>query len=287
MRESEHIINRFSDAYVASMLDGTDVSGVLISYEQSYPELAVNFRERSQLLSVLYGDLSTTEYDSEQTIAAVYQKFALPESSPMIAKTESGLFARLASVFASITSVRLATGLAVVVLGLFLWRPWDSNSGLGPNGAGSTSDQQPSANAAAPTSTTSETIDPSKNASGDVQYRGSDNSSPASRSRSAEDIARLKKLSLTGQIARPQALEVEAIATHTVALSWQPVDGAVSYIVEIKSEKDHRFHAVMQVAHPHAKLRRLPSQETVSFRVTATKGPVKGPASDAQSIVIP
>ncbi|HYM35440.1 MAG TPA: hypothetical protein VET48_08595, partial [Steroidobacteraceae bacterium] len=65
------------------------------------------------------------------------------------------------------------------------------------------------------------------------------------------------------------------------------VDGALSYIIEVKGANDRAFHPVTEVAHPSARLGMLTSGDTVSVRVIAASGERKGQPSDAKSIVVP
>jgi hypothetical protein len=289
MTQTQHIIDRFSDSFVAAMLEGTDTAEVLASYERTYPELGAQLREYSRSLSLLYGYFETTEHPNDAAIASAYKHFKLPNPvAQTVTRSQPGLFSRLGLLFASQTGYRLAASMAVVVLALFLWRPWSADPTLGPPIVPSVSDHDNTApNATAPSTEgrqnqTSST--PEQNAS---QFRGADDHSSVSPAPTAEEIARLKHLSLTGQIAQPKDLTLEPGTAHSIKLQWQPVEGAQGYIVEVKAENDEKFHAVAQVAHANARIGALVSGQTISVRVTAIKRQAKGPASGAQSIVVP
>ncbi|MBS1902170.1 MAG: fibronectin type III domain-containing protein [Bacteroidetes bacterium] len=262
------------------MLEGSNAAEVLTSYERAYPELGDSFREQSHSLSILYGYLADVGHPSDSAIAMAYQRFAVAPTASVVIKSESGFFARLTSIFASQTTYRLVGATAVVVVALLAWRPWSATTPL----TTPVSDQSitaPPAPVSTPTDQSTTTSTPSS-----TQFRGADDQARSSRSNSPEDLARLRR-SLTGQIQRPNELTVEPGTPRSIRLTWQPVEGALSYIVEIKTENDQHFHPVAQVAHAYARIGSLPSGHSVSVRVTATKGRAKGPSSDAQSIVVP
>lgn len=289
MTQAQHIIDRFGDSYLAAMLEGSDTATVLASYEHTYPELVAQLDEHARSLSLLYGYLETTAHPSELEINSAYKRFELPKPvTHQVARSQAGFFTRLGSLFASQSAYRLAASVAVLVVALFIWRPWSSNLTVGPSIAPPVSDHDNALpNEANPSAGTDQTTVPSGPTQTPPQFRGADDHSNVSPAPTPEEIARLKRLSLTGQIAQPKDLLAAPGSVRSIKLQWQPVEGAQSYIVEIKGENDEKFHAVAQVAHANARIGSLASGQTISVRVTAIKRQAKGPASDAQSIVVP
>ena len=65
------------------------------------------------------------------------------------------------------------------------------------------------------------------------------------------------------------------------------MEGALSYIVEMKSANDARFEPVTQIGQTGTRVTSLESGHTYFVRVIAANGERKGPASDVTSIVVP
>src|SRR5690242_15148419 len=86
MKESTHIANRFSDAYIIAMLEGSSGDDVIARYESSYPELEDTFRRNAKDLELLYGHLRKSQMPSDSEIARAYS--TVRSRIPVLATTE-------------------------------------------------------------------------------------------------------------------------------------------------------------------------------------------------------
>ena len=288
MTQAQHIINRFSDAYLAAMLESTNPSEVLSAYQQMHTDLANELSQEAASLNVLYGSMANEPQPSPAEINKAYSRFALePAVSYATATPKVSLFSKVSSVFKSRTySFSLATSMAAVLLAVFIWKPWSPSSSVVPSVAPIISDHDNSATTANnQSSTTSQSNDPSS-----ALYRGAneiDRSSASSKLQSQNDAKRLNKLVLTRALDAPAKIEVVPMTPGIVLVRWDAVDGALSYIVEIKNANDQDFHPVTQIARNKARITELTSGTSVSIRVTATSGERKGLPSDVKDIVVP
>jgi hypothetical protein len=296
MTQAHHILNRFSDAYVAAMLDGSSRESVLATYQLTYPELKNELHTEAERLQVLYGYLSTTEHPADAEIASAYKTFAAVSPEIRTIK-EKGFFAKLGAVLISPSPVyRYAAIAAVFVIGLMMWRPWSVTSPTNPSIAPTISDQNqvsstPESHSQTPSVSpqSNPIISPTPEAT--PSFRGIDDNDEAQKPTtpaSPEDANRLKQLAASkSELATAQGLSLKAMSKGTISLQWDPVPGALSYIIEIKGANDRAFRPVTEVAHPNARIGMLTSGDTVSIRIIAASGERKGQPSDAKSIVVP
>ncbi len=285
MSQAKQILDRFSDSYIAAILQDKDTEEVRRSYEQVHPELLSEFKVQAESLEVLYGYMRSEVPPSDAEIAEAYKRFALPEPKMKAAPERSqSLFAKLGALFATPAfTYRFASAAAIIVAALFIWRPWASNpSGIPGSGqviSDGSSTSSPSASGS--TSSSSSTESPATTTTSPT-FRGEE--SHPSETTSATDANRLKQLNAKeslGQTAITTAQSKDGVLT----LEWQPVDGALFYIVELKKANEENFHPVMQSARAKAKLN-LAAGETVSLRVIASSGKETAKPSQVKTITI-
>ncbi len=290
MTQAQNILNRFSDDYLASRLgefDSISSSEVLAKYQQTHPDLHSELNEQAASLNLLYGSLESEAQIPDTEIAAAYSRFAQVD---VVAKTETtpSLLSKISSLFSSrATSFRFATTMAVVLLALFVWKPWspsptnsvnipivsDHNNTIASNDQSSSIQQGTQSN------------DPNS-----PLFRGSNENDPAkteNKLQAQKDANRLNNLMVTRALDAPAKLEVVPMTPGIVLVRWDAVEGALSYIIELKKANEQDFHPVTQLARTKTRITELASGTTVSIRVTATSGERKGLPSDVKNIVVP
>ncbi|MDP4237601.1 MAG: fibronectin type III domain-containing protein, partial [Bacteroidota bacterium] len=125
----------------------------------------------------------------------------------------------------------------------------------------------------------------------EVRYRGKDTkqmlSTTQKRMQDSIDAARLKAMATPKALAAPTDLHLEPLSPGAIFIRWKAVEGALSYIVEWKTENDENFKPVTQISQTGTRITSLESGKTYFVRVIAASGERTGPASDAKSIVVP
>ena len=290
MTQAQNILNRFSDDYLASRLgelDGTGSSEVLATYQQTHPDLHSELNEQAASLNLLYGSLENEAQIPDTEIATAYSRFAQVNS---VAKTEAtpNLLSKISSLFSSrATSFRFATTMAAVLLALFVWKPWSSSPTNSVNvpivsdhdNAIAGNDQSLSIQQG------TQSNDPNS-----PLFRGSNENNPAksdNKLQAQKDANRLNNLIITRALDAPAKVEVVPMTPGIVLVRWDAVEGALSYIIELKKANEQDFHPVTQIARTKTRITELVSATTVSIRVTATSGERKGLPSDVKNIVVP
>ncbi len=285
MSQVKHILDRFSDAYIAAILQDKDTEEVRRSYEKVHPELLGDLKAQAESLEVLYGYMRSEIAPSDAEIAEAYKRFAKPEvvAAPQTAPSQSFL-GRLGALFATPAfTYRFASAAAILVAALFVWRPWSSTPGTIP-GQGQVISDLPSSSSSSsqsPASSSSTSIDNTATTSSPT-FRGED--AHPGESTSATDAGRLKQLNAKETLGQSAFTTVQS-KDGALLLEWQPVDGALFYIVELKKANEENFHPVMQSPRPKAKLN-LAAGETVSLRVIASSGKETGKPSQVKTITI-
>lgn len=289
MTQAQNILNRFSDDYLASRLgefNGVGSSEVLATYQQTHPDLHNELNEQAASLNVLYGSLENEAQISDKEIATAYSRFAQVNT---VAKTEAtpSLLSKISSLFSSrASSLRFATTMAAVLLALFVWKPWSTPTN--PANAPIVSDHE-NAIAGNDQSSTIQQGTQSNDPNSPL-FRGS-NENDASKSgtklQAQNDAKRLNNLIITRALDAPAKIEVVPMTPGIVLVRWDAVEGALSYIIEVKKANEQDFHPVTQIARTKARITELASGTSVSIRVTATSGERKGLPSDVKSIVVP
>ena len=294
MTQAQNILNRFSDDYLASRLGEIDRIGtiggsseVLAAYQQTHPDLQSELHEQAASLNVLYGSLENEARISETEIAAAYSRFAQVN---IVAKTEAApsLLSKISTLFSSrASSFRFATTMAAVLLALFVWKPW-STTPTNPANTPIVSDHDNAIAGNDPSSTIQQGTQ--SNDPNSPLFRGS-NENDASKSntklQAQNDAKRLNNLMITRALNAPAKIEVVSMTPGIVLVRWDAVEGALSYIIEVKKANEQDFHPVTQIARTKARITDLASGMSVSIRVTAISGERKGLPSDVKSIVVP
>ncbi len=295
MNQIEKISNRFCDAYLLAMLEGSDTASVIGKFSKDFPELASQFEVNAHSLNILYGDIHSSPKPSDDEIAAAYKKvserFATSPSRNIAAAPKLGFFAQLQESFKASprwTGATLGIGLAVVIA--LLWQPWVIKQSLNQTAENipSTTEVNPSA----PQELASNdqiSNDPTKTP--EVKFRGKNQKdllTPTQRNQqdSIDDV-KLKAMTVPKQLTAPSGLQVEALSQGSIIIHWAASDDALSYILEMKGANDDSFVPVTQISQTKARITHLESGKTYFVRVIAASGERKGPASDAKSIVVP
>ncbi len=290
MTQAQNILNRFSDDYLASRLGELDVNGsseVLAAYQHTHPDLHNELHEQAASLNVLYGTLEHDAKISETEIAAAYSRFAQvnvitnTQTTPSLLSKISNLFGSRASSF------RFATTIAVALLALFVWKPWSSTS-INPANAPIISDHDNAIVGNGQSSVIQQGTQ--SNNPNSPLFRGTDANDITksdNKLQAQNDAKRLNNLIITRALNAPAKIEVLSMTPGVVQVRWEAVEGALSYIIEIKKANEQDFHPVTQIARTKARITELASGSSVSIRVTATSGERKGLPSDVKSIVVP
>lgn len=295
MNQREKISNNFSDAYLLAMLEGRDAQHVVTQYSKEFPELASQFEANVASLNLMYGNIRTEAKPSEYEIAAAYKKLSdafAPAVTIAKVGAEPRLFVRLKNLFTtSPTWAGASLGIGMAVIIALLWQPWIIKESL----------QETAKNNQEKIQTTSpekrEFASNENPNTGDltkmpeVQYRGNTTiqflSTAQKKREDSIDAARLKILSAPKSLLPAKNIMIDSLVRGSIMIRWSPVEGALSYIVEIKKANEADFHPVTQIAQTAMKLTQLESGKTYLVRIIAASGERKGLPSDAKSIVVP
>ncbi len=290
MTQAQNILNRFSDDYLASRLreiDGAGSSEVLATYQQTHPDLQNELNEQAASLNLLYGSLENEAQISDTEIANAYARFAQVN---VVAKAEAtpSLLSKVSSLFSSrATSFRFATTMVVVLLAVFVLKRWSSTP-TNPANTPIVSDHE-NAIAGNDQSSTIQQGTQSNDPNSPL-FRGSNENDPAksdNKLQAQNDAKRLNSLIITRALDAPAKIEVVPMTPGIVLVRWEAVEGALSYIIEVKKANEQDFHPVTQIARTKTRITELASGTSVSIRVTATSGERKGLPSDVKNIVVP
>jgi hypothetical protein len=295
MNQREKISNNFSDAYLLAMLEGRDVQDVITRFSKEFPELASQFEANVDSLNLMYGNIRTEAKPSEKEIANAYAKLSeqfLPAKPVAGLITKPALSYRLKNIFPmSPTWAGATLGIGMAVIIALLWQPWIIKESL----------QETAKNNQEKIQTTppekQEFASNENQNSGDltkmpeVQYRGKTTiqllSTAQKKREDSIDAVRLKILSAPKSLLSAKNVIIDSLTHGSIMIRWSPVDGALSYIVEIKKANEADFHPVTQIAQTAMKLTQLESGKTYLVRIIAASGERKGLPSDAKSIVVP
>jgi len=276
------------------MLEGRDTQEVVTEYSKEFPELASQFEANVASLNLMYANIRTEAKPSEKEISAAYQRLSekISPAKP-VARIgyEPRLFHRLKTLFSSSPTwagASLGIGLAVIIA--LLWQPWVIKESL----------QETAKNQEKMQTTSPEKQEFASNEnpnSGDmtkmpeVQYRGKTTSQLLSSSQKKRedsiDAARVKAMLTPKALVAPRNIIIDSMSRGSIMIRWSPVEGALSYIVELKKENETDFHPVTQISQTAMKLTQLESGKKYTVRVTAASGERKGMPSDAKSIIVP
>lgn len=302
MKQAEKISNSFSDSYLLALLEGNDVSEVLRRYAEEFPELASQFNANADSLNLMYSNINA-EQPSDKEIANAYMKVSaklnpgvsvhavtVAPSAPRL-----GFFDEVRRFFSTSpmwSGASLGIGAAVIIA--LLWQPWmikhsEHDTAHGSEAVSSHDNSSGSQEIAGTEHSTDNSNDPTKLP--EVQYRGKnpkDNLTAAQKKiQDSIDAARLKQMAAPKPLTAPSGLHLETLSRGQIMVTWKAVEGALSYIVEIKPPNDDSYDPVTQISQTGARVTSLESGKTYFVRVIATNGERKGPASDAKSIVVP
>lgn len=301
MKQAEKISNNFSDAYLLALLEGNDTEEVIRRYAKEFPELLSQINANADSLNLMYGNIRTEVWPSDNEIAKAYQKVS-EKLQPAItvhtsaAKPRLNFFGEVRRFFsASPMWSGASLGVAAAVIIALLWQPWmikHSDHGTAHNNEVTSEHNNPSGSqdiAGADQHSVDISNDPAKMP--EVQYRGKNVkqtlNAAQKKTQDSIDAARLKQLATPKPLIAPAGLHVEPLVHGQVMITWKPVEGALSYIVEIKAANDDSYDPVTQISQTGARVTSLESGKTYFVRVIAVSGERKGPASDAKSIVVP
>jgi hypothetical protein len=294
MKESNNIANRFSDAYILAMLEGSDVGDVVFRYETKYPELRESFRHNAKDLELLYGHIRKSELPSEAEIARAYSKLrtrlALSVPEPVLAATRSRITNNIFSFFkARPATAGMSLGIGLAVLLAVIWQPWTlqspsplANEEKQVNGPSANTNKAPEEIAEAPRTPQSPFTLPEPTFRGGEAIGGQDKGLLDKKDRS-----RLSKLVVDNSLTAPTGLKVIGASDSVVEIRWNAVKNALSYIVEVKRANEGEFKAVSQTSQTQARISGLPSSERMEIRIIAASGERKGEASAAKNITVP
>lgn len=299
MKQAEKISNNFSDAYLLALLEGNDAEEVLRRYAKEFPELVSQINANADSLNLMYGNLLSEVRPSDNEIASAYKKVseklqpAVTAHAPA-AKPRLNFFGEVRRFFsASPMWSGASLGITAAVIIALLWQPWmikHSDHGTAENHEATTEQNNISGSQdIAGADQHSPDADPAKMP--EVQYRGKNVkqtlSAAQKKIQDSIDAARLKQLATPKPLTAPAGLYVEPLVHGQVMVTWKPVEGALSYIVEMKAANDDSYDPVTQISQTGARVTSLESGKTYFVRVIAVSGERKGPASDAKSIVVP
>jgi len=293
MKESTNITNRFSDAYILAMLEGSNVEEVVVRFESKYPELRESFKHNAKDLELLYGHIRKSELPSEAEIAQVYSKLrtrmALHTPEPaQLTPRSSRITDNIFSFFKArptVAGMSLGIGLAVVLA--VIWQPWTIQS-PSPVAIQEQQVNTPPESNKAPNEI-AEATRPSQNpfASQEPTFRGGESVGQDKARFDKQDRTRLSKLLVDNSLTAPTGLKVIGASDSVIEIRWNAVKNALSYIVEVKRANEGEFKAVSQTSQTQARISGLPSTERMEIRIIAASGERKGEASAAKNITVP
>lgn len=295
MKQREKISNAFSDAYLLAIIEGNERHEVLTSFLKEFPELAQEFETNARSLDLMYAGLEMEEPPSEIEIRNAYQNVTerLESGSPVrVAVTESrGFFAAIKTLFStSPTWAGASLGIGVAVVIALLWQPWVIKESL------ETAHNAHQSESPAPESKPQEFAMQDNKTSSDgtampeVQYRGAERkdklTTAQKKVQDSIDEARLKTMAGVASLSAPRSLKAEANGSGSITLSWEASHGALSYLVELRSDKGGSFEPVIQVSQTRARITHLQSGKPYEIRIVPSNGERIGPPSDVTSIIV-
>lgn len=294
MKESVHIVNRFSDAYLVAMIEGGSTADIIRTQEIDFPELSVTFREEARRLELLYGYLRTSKAPLEAEIAAAYRnvqsrvtpvpEVVMPQRMPAFSLRQA-----ISSFFAA-RPITAGASLAVIVTAIIamIIFPWSQSEKPGGTAQSEQGITAPRLRGTAPGEIAEgEKPNPSDQIAPSPAFRGGNATGGQDKDKiDKKDRERLAKLQSVNTIAAPAGLKIVSQSGDTLVLQWNKVPNALSYIVELKAANAATFKAVTQTSQTQA---RLPGISTghVELRVIAASGERKGEPSAVVTASIP
>jgi hypothetical protein len=292
MNQKDKISYKFSDAYVLAMVEGRDTQDVITEFSKDFPEMTSEFIASAGSLDLLYGSIRNEEKPSEKEIAEAYKRFTV-NTAPvkLVSETpaEQGLFAKLKNLLSTNPSWAGASfGISVAVVIAILWQPWVIRESLQETAKNEQENVQTTVQNQNFASNDAPSTDLTKMP--EVQYRGGATATLSAAQKRREDsidAVRLKMIAAPKLLAAANNIIVDSMAHGSIMIRWSPVEGALSYIIEIKKENEDNFQPVTQISQTAMKLTQLESGKKYSVRIVAASGERKGSPSDAKSIVVP
>lgn len=317
MKQAVHILNKFSDEFVAAILERHDTNGVLEHYISSHPEMEQDLRENAQYLSEVYGYLQNATFPSQQEADNAYArvKAKIGENPASVNKQVSSMSATPRWSAASMLSwlpikkhtddfgtrrsgrsarrpafglyLSGAMGVALALIALLFWSPSKNSQQSAQNGGS----DQPAPSVSTPNSGTGEYATSGEPKPTDSrtpfntpsELRG-EKQEQVSKAQQHRDSLQVNKLSQKSLLTSPSAVTAKVNASG-VDLSWSVADGALSYIIEIKPEGSASWQQVKMVPITRAKLTGL-SAGKYSVRITATAGEQKAAPGKASTFTV-
>ncbi|MEI8134715.1 MAG: fibronectin type III domain-containing protein [bacterium] len=291
MEQKENIVKSFSDAYLLALLEERDSEAIVANFKAAYPELADTLDETAATLLSLHRGNGTKQNLASLTSDPQPPDLHQAHLSAAESSAESTPFERLKSFFSESptwSGASLGIGLAFVIA--IFWQPWNIKESEHEGAEQTEKIEHHESHEAAG----------EKKSDGQVAVESSDFSEVIYKPRAfvlkltplemrrddTLDFTRIKGLDHPTRLSQPEHIISERIDNKTILIRWQPVEGALSYRLELSSTSGEEFYPLAQVRNSGIKISSLEPGKKYHLRIRAESGQRAGDFSEGVGIEV-